>query len=564
MRMAIHKRSPQNNWIKKTLKRLPETYCHVVKLTQAETKEKAFSCHSQMFQATPGSTFRAALNETFIKTTSHSTMLPRVSPYQNPVKPPFDLPKLPLPKIVSAPSLGSSTTPSYCNSLPPLLSRYPQNESGDRSKVVKENVLTPVSSTPTLPTMKSVEQTKDITTSTSTSAMTMASSKTYTAISVSQGQNRTIAALAAEKSHHEFEKDDKGQTLITDSSMSLAVVSFSASSSSSLTSTTTTDPSGQRSTPGALRDHHSSVDDTGIDPKDLEKRNRRKFYWYGSHKLIKPIKDIPPRFQLMLAETNAEKARCEGRPIILRQHSDQVDHFNSAATPSFNPDGQCFLPNLSYDPSRLCNPGCLMDRKDMQTLGITTSSSGVSNSTNSVITSSGGSGNSSDPMGDVTPSLTQPVPPMYTLHVYSSACNPSTSGSVTGTTAAGNACCLHLPATSGGPTGGYMSNLQPNHSASMTSPHLQQTPIYFPAQAAPLQPTPIQPTATPTTSYTAGQQTYSAVFPPTLAPTQTFLANPAGMGPLATATAQTFPIPQYTPCVTYTQNAQYTVTAVPQ
>ncbi|XP_021366138.1 protein ovarian tumor locus-like [Mizuhopecten yessoensis] len=46
-------------------------------------------------------------------------------------------------------------------------------------------------------------------------------------------------------------------------------------------------------------------------------KHRRKYYMYGDLKLVKPIKDIPKRFLNMLAATSAERARCEGEPIIL-------------------------------------------------------------------------------------------------------------------------------------------------------------------------------------------------------------------------------------------------------
>ena len=47
-------------------------------------------------------------------------------------------------------------------------------------------------------------------------------------------------------------------------------------------------------------------------------RGKRRYYMYGSHKLVKPIKEIPLRFQILLAETSAAKARCEGQPIYMQ------------------------------------------------------------------------------------------------------------------------------------------------------------------------------------------------------------------------------------------------------
>ncbi|XP_012939200.1 uncharacterized protein LOC101859490 [Aplysia californica] len=48
-------------------------------------------------------------------------------------------------------------------------------------------------------------------------------------------------------------------------------------------------------------------------------RGKRRYYMYGNHKLVKPIKEIPLRFQMLLAETSAAKARCEGQPIYMQQ-----------------------------------------------------------------------------------------------------------------------------------------------------------------------------------------------------------------------------------------------------
>lgn len=89
-----------------------------------------------------------------------------------------------------------------------------------------------------------------------------------------------------------------------------------------------------------------------------EKKIKKKFYWYGNHKLVKPIKDIPPRFQLMLAETNAEKARCEGRPIFLQQDSNPNTSSEAArmSTP-FNPEAKCFVPHQPYKVKACSNEG---------------------------------------------------------------------------------------------------------------------------------------------------------------------------------------------------------------
>ncbi|XP_064609379.1 uncharacterized protein LOC135473458 [Liolophura sinensis] len=53
------------------------------------------------------------------------------------------------------------------------------------------------------------------------------------------------------------------------------------------------------------------VCESGSKPK-----SQKKYYTWGPYKLLKPIKDIPPRFQQLLAESNAQKARCEGIPLV--------------------------------------------------------------------------------------------------------------------------------------------------------------------------------------------------------------------------------------------------------
>ena len=104
-------------------------------------------------------------------------------------------------------------------------------------------------------------------------------------------------------------------------------------------------------------------------PSITKPRSKRKYYMYGNHKLIKPVKDIPPRFLSLLAENSAARARCEGEPIIIpflpprynRHYSNrnyytaanshasfvsQVATENNSANlgTTFNPEAKCFVP----------------------------------------------------------------------------------------------------------------------------------------------------------------------------------------------------------------------------
>lgn len=91
--------------------------------------------------------------------------------------------------------------------------------------------------------------------------------------------------------------------------------------------------------------------------KEYSSKPKRKYYMYGHHKLIKPIRDIPPRFQMMLAETSAAKARCEGQPIIIPNPVCHNDDFPPDAYGNgFNPDAKCFVPgNLSPPDNNVMN-----------------------------------------------------------------------------------------------------------------------------------------------------------------------------------------------------------------
>lgn len=89
---------------------------------------------------------------------------------------------------------------------------------------------------------------------------------------------------------------------------------------------------------------------------------------YGNLKLVKPIKDIPPKFLSKLSSLSAERSRCEGEPIIIpflppkpyrkyniRNQSCTQPGTGTASTEShgFNPEAKCFVPgdSVMLDPS---------------------------------------------------------------------------------------------------------------------------------------------------------------------------------------------------------------------
>lgn len=81
-------------------------------------------------------------------------------------------------------------------------------------------------------------------------------------------------------------------------------------------------------------------------------RGKRRYYMYGNHKLVKPIKEIPLRFQILLAETNAAKARCEGQPIYMQQQQSQQPMYDcvyyptkEGTQPQLNANATCFVPS---------------------------------------------------------------------------------------------------------------------------------------------------------------------------------------------------------------------------
>ncbi|KAK7498700.1 hypothetical protein BaRGS_00010077 [Batillaria attramentaria] len=87
-----------------------------------------------------------------------------------------------------------------------------------------------------------------------------------------------------------------------------------------------------------------------VSEKSVRVKGKRKYYMYGPHKLIKPIKDIPPRFQMMLAENSAAKARCEGQPIYMQMSPTDMAIFEQDdGSSGLNADAQCFYPTQPYE-----------------------------------------------------------------------------------------------------------------------------------------------------------------------------------------------------------------------
>lgn len=231
-----------------------------------------------------------------------------------------------------------------------------------------------------------------------------------------------------------------------------------------------------------------------------EKKIKKKFYWYGNHKLVKPIKDIPPRFQLMLAETNAEKARCEGRPIFLQQDSNPNTSSEATrmSTP-FNPEAKCFVPHQPYKVKSCSNEGTNHPEEKEST---------VPNTNGEMLT----------PV-TVQSVPFNPVPPMYTIHIYSNSTNP-TSPTV-GPTPVTNPCCMHLPNGSSSMYG----------SSNNVPPLIQGPPMYY-------------------TSHPYTQQTY-----PTPQYSPGFLTGASATVPQSM---------QYAPCFAYSQNTQFSSVTLPQ
>ncbi|ESO88480.1 hypothetical protein LOTGIDRAFT_165607 [Lottia gigantea] len=99
--------------------------------------------------------------------------------------------------------------------------------------------------------------------------------------------------------------------------------------------------SGLDSTTSSTEDQSTTytVDTTGHN----KVKGKKKYYMYGNLKLVKPIKDIPPRFQMLLAETSAAKARCEGQPIYQQVPENHMMEHDM----ELNANARCFVPMQS-------------------------------------------------------------------------------------------------------------------------------------------------------------------------------------------------------------------------
>ncbi|KAL5011268.1 hypothetical protein ScPMuIL_009819 [Solemya velum] len=184
--------------------------------------------------------------------------------------------------------------------------------------------------------------------------------------------------------------------------------------------------------------------------REYTSKPKRKYYMYGNHKLIKPIKDIPPRFQMMLAETSAAKARCEGQPIIIQSPICHNEDFPPEAYGnSFNPDAKCFIPGNMPQPDNVMNGDLVASDKECSCIG----------------PHNPGDGNCSCSL-------------LYTVHVYGSntASSPACSSSCSKSNGAGCSGCLTNTSThSPFYTGGYGN-----------APCLTQGPTYYTNQPYPM------------------------------------------------------------------------------
>ncbi|CAI9723211.1 Hypothetical predicted protein [Octopus vulgaris] len=523
----------------------------------------------------PKNIFRANITTTEVKYVNAGNVFPRVSPYQTPT--------------ISTAALSKSPYNSYLrNNTHPLPLLPKLNESSletIKMQITASNTTTTPTPTPTsAPTPLTTAATKTMMTAVTSDECVTAVNDTIedsvrlkqsmTSYSVNGNSRHGIAMCssvtpAAKTDNLNCEDNDDNVT----SSESLSLNPDPNDSSTVSESKSLMDAQLANIGENYMEETKTPL----FDPKEQEKRNRRKFYWYGSHKLIKPIKDIPLRFQLMLAETNAEKARCEGRPIILRQQMDLAEQFMTSGN-TFGPDTPCFLPGFNYDQPRVCSTNGFVEKKDKSGLTVNSTSSkgpaaAVTSTTSDLMT------NASGLMTSLSP-ITQAHPAMYTLHMYNPGCNldgstspvgsttasastanASTVTSATGshtnpTSSSSSACCVRLPNPN---VPGYLTR--------MSAHSFPQAPFYFspPAVSASTNAPSSAPYMTPQPNFPPGYPQTTAL-PHTFIPGTSSLGNTTfGLGAInASTTGQALSYPQYTPCISYTQNNQYTVTAVPQ
>ena len=112
-----------------------------------------------------------------------------------------------------------------------------------------------------------------------------------------------------------------------------------------------------------------------------KQKSKRKYYMYGDLKLVKPIKDIPPRYLKLLSKLSAEKSRCEGEPIIVPYLTPKPhwNHYNAhksgqqgptVASNGFNPEAKAFIPSnpVIHDPSIIACGGNIINEHGVTVL----------------------------------------------------------------------------------------------------------------------------------------------------------------------------------------------------
>ena len=181
----------------------------------------------------------------------------------------------------------------------------------------------------------------------------------------------------------------------------------------------------------------AAVVDVAATDEGVKPRGKRRYYMYGNHKLVKPIKEIPLRFQMLLAETSAAKARCEGQPIYMQQAPQQpvydMVYYQPTAEQqgTLNANTPCFVPSQqSADPNA---PGGYMSEcYTMCPVSGGYSPVAVPNPNNPSGPANNTANQSLQPsplfVPNVPPSMPNSTPPCQTFIVYSS---PSSSSAQT-------------------------------------------------------------------------------------------------------------------------------------
>ncbi|XP_076467709.1 uncharacterized protein LOC143298697 isoform X2 [Babylonia areolata] len=124
------------------------------------------------------------------------------------------------------------------------------------------------------------------------------------------------------------------------------------SSSSSSVQRDPTKPSSSEDDPAAPQQDQGEEEDGeggGGGARAVKEKGKRKYYMYGTHKLIKPIKDIPPRFLQLLSDMKVAKERCQGQPVyVLEPPEQQLTLDEDAAAATLNAEAQCFYPRHPF------------------------------------------------------------------------------------------------------------------------------------------------------------------------------------------------------------------------